>query len=87
MARFRHIHAAAGTGRPTSSPQSVRNQAPASGWAWLAGVSLTVLAAPGALVADDAVEALPVPAADVAAAEEETGSASAADARRVIEEA
>ena len=87
MARFRHIHAAAGTGRPTSSPQSVRNQAPASGWAWLAGVSLTVLAAPGALVADDAVEALPVPAADVAAAEEQTGSASAADARRVIEEA
>ena len=87
MARFRHIHAAAGTGRPTPSPQSVRNQAPASGWAWLAGVSLTVLAAPGALVADDAVEALPVPAAKVAAAEEQTGSASAADARRVIEEA
>jgi general secretion pathway protein D len=87
MARFRHIHAASGTGRPTSRPQSLPNQAPASGWVWLAGVSLTVLAPTGALVADDAVETLPVPAAEVAAADEQAGTASAADARRVIEEA
>ena len=87
MARFREIHAATGTGRPTSRLQSVRNQASASGWVWLAGLSLTMLSAPGSIVADDVVETLPVPAAEVPAAEEDTGTASAADARRVIEEA
>ena len=85
MARFREFHAAAGNAWPTMRLQSVRNQAPASGWIWLAGVSLSVLSVPGILVADDTVEALPVPVADAPA--DGAAAGNAADARRVIEEA
>ncbi|MEI8367054.1 MAG: hypothetical protein WCJ31_01375 [Planctomycetia bacterium] len=85
MARFREFHAAAGNAWPTMRLQSVRNQAPASGWVWLAGVSLSVLSVPGILVADDTVEALPVPVADASA--DGAAAGNAADARRVIEEA
>jgi len=86
MARFREIHAAAGNGRPTSRLQSVRNRASASGWVWLAGLSLSAASLPGALVADDAVESLPMPVAE-APADDESAAGNAADARRVIEEA
>jgi len=86
MARLREIYAAAGNAWPTSRLQSVRNQAPASGWVWLAGMSLSVLSVAGTLVADDTVEALPVPVAE-APADDGAAAGNAADARRVIEEA
>jgi len=86
MARLREIYAAAGNAWPTSRLQSVRNQAPASGWVWLAGMSLSVLSVAGTLVADDSVEALPVPVAE-APADDGAAAGNAADARRVIEEA
>ena len=87
MARFRDIDAAAGNAWPTTRLQSVRNQAPASGWVWLAGVSLSVLSVPGILVADDTVEALPVPVAVADAPADDAAAGNAADARRAIEEA
>ena len=86
MARLREIYAAAGNAWPTSRLQSVRNQAPASGWVWLAGMSLSVFSVAGTLVADDTVEALPVPVAE-APADDGAAAGNAADARRVIEEA